>query len=251
MSALAILKKNWEDRPLTVALLAGGFFRLLAVIFSKGFGMHDDHFLVVEAAQSWVDGYDYNDWLPGPGHTIPSGHSFFYVGLHYLLFKGLSFLSITDAQTKMYIVRFLHALLSMWTIVLAYRIVFHYSSSKKQAGMAALLMALLFFMPILSVRNLVEVVCVPFLMYATWLLIRAETTGKTKFVLAAGLMAGLAFSIRFQCMFFIGGMGLYLLIKKRWLGTIVFGFAALFSITLIQGGIDYYNWGYPFAEVIE
>jgi hypothetical protein len=106
-------------------------------------------------------------------------------------------------------------------------------------------------MPILSVRNLVEVVCVPFLMYATWLLIRAEVSGKTKFTLAAGLIAGLSFSIRFQCMFFIGGMGLYLLIKKQWKWTVVFGLAALVSITLVQGGIDYYNWGYPFAEFIE
>ena len=24
--------------------------------------MHDDHFLVIEAAQSWVDGYDYKGW---------------------------------------------------------------------------------------------------------------------------------------------------------------------------------------------
>ena len=152
MNLLAILKKNWEEKPLMVALLAGGFFRLLAVLFSKGFGMHDDHFLVIEAAQSWVDGYDYNNWLPGSGATIPSGHSFFYVGLHFLLFKFLNFISITDAQTKMYIVRLIHALFSLWVIVLSYKIVLYYSKEKKQAGMAALLLALLFFIPNLSVR---------------------------------------------------------------------------------------------------
>lgn len=251
MTWITAIKKSWEEKPLMVALFAGGFFRLLAVIFSKGFGMHDDHFLVIEAAQSWVDGHDYNNWLPGSGATIPSGHSFFYVGLHFVFFKFLDLLSITDAQVKMYIVRFLHALLSMWTIVLAYKMVLHYSGKKQQAGMAALLLALLFFMPMLSVRNLVEVVCVPFLMYATWLIIKSEISGKTKHYLFAGLVAGLAFSIRFQCLFFIGGMGLYLLIKKQWKGAIVFGFATLFSITLVQGGIDYYNWGYPFAEFIE
>jgi hypothetical protein len=37
-------------------------FRLIAAIFSEGYGMHDDHFLIVEAASSWADGFDYNHW---------------------------------------------------------------------------------------------------------------------------------------------------------------------------------------------
>ena len=50
--------------PLQQLMLLGILIRLLSVIFSKGFGWHDDHFLVIEASQSWVDGYDYNNWLP-------------------------------------------------------------------------------------------------------------------------------------------------------------------------------------------
>jgi hypothetical protein len=38
--------------------------RLVAAIFAQGYFAHDDHFLVIEAAQSWVDGSDYNNWLP-------------------------------------------------------------------------------------------------------------------------------------------------------------------------------------------
>src|ERR1041384_3880885 len=103
-----MLRKYWQEKPLVCIMIAAAFFRLLAVIFSKGFGMHDDHFLVIEAAQSWVDHFDYNDWLP-PRATQPSGHSLFYVGLHYFLFKGLQAIGIFDPQIKMYIVRFLHA----------------------------------------------------------------------------------------------------------------------------------------------
>lgn len=249
MGLYATIKKSWEEKPLMVALLAGGFFRLLAVLFSKGFGMHDDHFLVIEVAQSWADHYDYDNWLPSSGAQHPTGHNFFYPGLHYLLFKGLDALSITDAQVKMYIVRFIHAVFSLWTIVLGYRITEHYSN-KKQAGMAALLLALLFFMPMLSVRNLVEVVCVPFLLYSTWLIIKAEKKQRLLLFLTSGLMAGLAFSVRYQAMFFVGGLGLYLLIQKQWKGTILFGLGAVFCAFLTQGIIDWYNWGYPFAEFI-
>ena len=45
--------------------------RIVAAIFSPGYGMHDDHFLIVEASASWVDGFDYNHWLPwSPGSRV-------------------------------------------------------------------------------------------------------------------------------------------------------------------------------------
>ncbi|MCC7502787.1 MAG: hypothetical protein IT229_09680, partial [Flavobacteriales bacterium] len=73
----------------TSLLLVALVPRLLAAFFAGGYFAHDDHFLVAEAARSWVDGFDYNDWLPWnqKGTPTPSGHSMFYVVLHYLLFK--------------------------------------------------------------------------------------------------------------------------------------------------------------------
>ncbi len=85
---LATLRRD----PLTALTLIALVPRLLAAVFSAGYFAHDDHFLVIEPARSWVDAADYNTWLPwnqGPDAT-PSGHSFVYVGLHYLLFRGLS-----------------------------------------------------------------------------------------------------------------------------------------------------------------
>jgi len=52
------LKNYFNTHPLRFAIFAGLLFRLMAVIFSKGFGFFDDHFLVLEAAQCWVDGTD-------------------------------------------------------------------------------------------------------------------------------------------------------------------------------------------------
>src|ERR1043165_2175178 len=99
-----MLRKYWQEKPLVCIMIAAAFFRLLAVIFSKGFGMQDDHFLVIEAAQSWVDDFDYNDWLPSITKTLThaSGHSLLYPGFHYFLFRFLEFIGMHDPQSKMY-----------------------------------------------------------------------------------------------------------------------------------------------------
>ena len=66
-------------------LIFGLVFRLLAAVFSEGYGMHDDHFLTLEASASWANDYDYNGWLPWSETSTgkPEGHSFTYVGLNY------------------------------------------------------------------------------------------------------------------------------------------------------------------------
>ncbi len=207
------LNKLWDEKPLFLIMTAAALLRMLSVLFSKGFGMHDDHFLVIEAAQSWVDNFDYNNWLPSSSST-PSGHSWFYCNMHFVLFKLLQVFGIYNPEVKMYIVRFLHALLSLITVYTGYRISEHLSG-KHVARMAGLLLAVLWFMPMLSVRNLVEVVCVPFLMLATWLLIKPLRISLWMNYALAGLIAGIAFSIRFQCILFIGGMGMVLLFQRN------------------------------------
>jgi hypothetical protein len=67
------VKTFYNVYPITFVLLIALIPRIIAAIFSKGYGMHDDHFLIIEASQSWVDGYDYNAWLPWtPGNKIHS-----------------------------------------------------------------------------------------------------------------------------------------------------------------------------------
>src|SRR3954466_15918992 len=109
------LKKRYDQNPFAWILFTAAILRLAAAILSKGYAMHDDHFLVIEPAQSWVDGSDYNYWLPTitKGITKATGHSLLYPGLHYLLFSFLQLLGMNDPQTKMYVVRLLHAALSM------------------------------------------------------------------------------------------------------------------------------------------
>ena len=175
MTLTNYIQKLWNSAPLALILIGAAFFRLLAVLFSKGYGMHDDHFLVIEAAQSWVDGRDYNYWIPSlsPQVTEPTGHSLLYPGLHYFLFRLLEGIGMFDPQAKMYVVRLLHALLSMTIVVMGYRLADRLQG-KGAAKIAGLLLGMLFFMPMMSVRNLAEFVCIPALLYASVIAVREE-----------------------------------------------------------------------------
>ena len=245
-----LIKKYWNEKPLALILFIAIILRLLAAFFSKGFGMHDDHFLVIEASQSWVDGTDYNRWLPSNAST-PSGHSWFYVGLHYLLFSILKIIHITEPQTKMLIVRILHAFYSLSIVYFGYRIA-EKLSNKDTAKKTALLLATFWFMSFLSVRNLSEFVCVPPLFAGLWMIIR-ETKNKNKFIyyILAGLIIGISFSMRYQTLIFISGIGLALLMMRKWNEFAGITFGVLLSIFIIQGITDTIIWGYPFAELKE
>ncbi|HLG35342.1 MAG TPA: glycosyltransferase family 39 protein [Bacteroidia bacterium] len=245
---LNAIKKLWDEKPLRLVLVIALFLRLIAAVFSKGYGWQDDHYLVIEAAQSWVDGTDYNKWLPAEGVTTPSGHSFFYPGVHFVLFFLLKQTGITDPQIKMYIVRFVHALFSMLIVFLGYKIS-ERLSNKKTAAYTSLLLAVYWFMPFLSVRNLVEFVCIPFLMLGVWTIMKAEENKKPMLqFLLAGIWFGLALNTRYQSALFIGGVGLALLIQKKFIPAFVIGASVACMFALIQLPVDYALWNRPFAE---
>ncbi|MDO9256826.1 MAG: glycosyltransferase family 39 protein [Bacteroidales bacterium] len=246
------IQKIWNENPLHLVMFVAIITRLLAAFFSRGFGMHDDHFLVIEVAQAWLDGIFVPGHLYGQALELtPDGHSLFYMGLHYLLFKFLAVFGIYDPLFKMLIVRILHALASIYSVWLTYKIT-EKLSSKKDAALAGLLMASMWFLPMLSVRNLVEIFCFPFTLAGIWYLINAELKKHPLLIyLLAGFILGLSISIRFQLIVYVGGVGLVLLIQRKWIPAFIFGFGALLSILIFQGLMDYFIWGYPFAEFIE
>jgi hypothetical protein len=252
------LKKYWHNKPLISIIVIALILRLLAAFFSQGYAMHDDHFLVIEASQSWADGTDYNNWLPESQKAlnpdiepIPSGHSLFYCGVHFVFFKCLQFIGINDPKNKMLIIRIIHALLSLIIVVMGYKITLKLTN-EKNARQVGLLLAVLWVIPFLSVRNLVEVVCIPFLMLGCWYLLIADSKkNPVKYILMAGLITGIAFSIRFQTAFFIIGMGLYLLITRKFKSFSFFCIGVIISILVIQGIVDMIIWHRPFAEFTE
>ena len=243
------LKTYYTRHPLRSILFTALLFRLLAVVFSKGFGWIDDQFLIIEIAQSWVDGTDYYAWLPATdGSHIPKGFSFFYVGLHYLLFQFLEWLHLFDPQGKMYVVRLLHALWSLLTVYFGYKITFTISD-QKTANKVGWLLALLWLFPFLSVRNLVEFVSIPLLMWGTFLVVQSGKSTKWTNWIWVGILFGLAFNIRIQTILFSGGIGLVLLLTNRWKAMLLMGLGLIGSIVVIQGGIDYLVWDEPFIQL--
>ena len=252
MNQIILRIKNYSNQnPLQFVLLVGLLFRMIAAIFSRGFGMHDDHFLIIEAAQSWIDNTDYNAWLPKEGQTMPTptGHSFFYTGLHYYFLKALTFLGILHPQIKMLLIRIVHAIYSLITIYCGFKITEKVSNTTiaKQVG---LFLALYWIFPFLAVRNLVEMACVPPLMIATWWIIKEEKVSIVK-ALIIGLVLGIAFNIRFQTILFTAGFGLALFIERKFITAILVGIGFLICAALVQGGVDLIIWKQPFVEFAE
>jgi hypothetical protein len=230
-----------------VALL----LRLVAVIFARGWGMLDDHFLVIEIAQSWIDHGNFNHWLPWDAENEgPTGHSFFYAGLHYYFFRFLEWLHLTDPQAKMLMVRAVHGAWSLVVVYLGYRIAGRLAD-EKAARFTGLLLAAFWFMPWMSVRNLVEVFAIPFLMISIWMLMNKDRKQAWWWILAAGFIAGIAFSVRFQTILLAGGLGLVLLLRREILQALLFGAGYLLAIVLLQGVVDFIIWQQPLAELTE
>ena len=227
--------------------------RLIAAIFSQGYGMHDDHFLVIEASGSWVDGFDYNRWLPWTegNRGMPEGHSFTYVGLNFLLFSFLKGIGIADPKILMLLNRLIHAVFSVLVVKYGFKIT-EKLSSRKNAVLVGWILALLWLWPFLSVRNLVEVVPIPFLMWAMWLLIKDhDELGKVNWqnYLYAGLLLGLATSFRYQIGVFAIGVAAFLFFKWKFKEFALLSGGVLIVFALTQGVVDYFIWGYPFAEL--
>jgi hypothetical protein len=222
--------------------------RLIAAIFSQGYGMHDDHFLIIEASSSWSDGFDYNNWLPWSekNRGAPEGHSFTYVGLNYIYFVCMKTLGVLDPKILMLFNRILHALFSLLILHFSYKIT-QRLGTQKQAITVGWLITLLWVLPFLSVRNLVEITCIPFMLWGMWLTIKNPTARN---FLLAGLLLGFAVSIRYQVGVFAVGMAAVYFFQKEFKGFIFFCLGVLLMFTLTQGLVDYLIWGKPFAEFL-
>lgn len=246
----------WKH-PLRIILLVALGLRMLAAWFSEGYLMHDDHFLVVEAAASWVDGEDYNNWFPGSqieagiSPVAPHPANFAYVGTQYLTILGIKSLGISDPKTIAFLLRILHGFYSLAVVFFTYRIALKIGGAN--AGWAAgWAMAALAIMPVLSVHQLVEMACIPPLLFAFERSLWGRGTWP-KWV-AMGLGFGLATGFRFQCGLVAVGWAVGHLLENRgqksaWLEATAVGALSLLTFTLAQIQ-DLFIWGRPFVQLM-
>ena len=64
-----------------------------------------------------------------------------------------------------------------------------------------------------------------------------------------GIVFGLAFNIRYQTSLFTFGIGLTLLIYKKWKEAAILSVGFLIAVAIFQGGIDYLVWKQPFIQL--
>jgi len=242
------IKAYYHSHPFRFILAIAFLVRLLAAVFSQGYAFTDDHFFVIEEAEQWMMGNGkVQDWLsPFISGEERISNSTLYTFFLYLFFQILHVFGIDNPETKMLLVRLIHSVYSLFTVYFGYKITVQLSN-KKAAINVAWMLGLLWFAPFLSVRNLVEWVCIPPLLYATFLSIKSET--RMQFFLV-GLLAALAFVIRYQTVLMTASIGVIIWYQKgfRLALPVLVGF--LFGAFIYAGVLDYFLFGVPFHELI-
>lgn len=236
------IKSFLIDKPTLSIILITTSINLFAIIFSKGYGMHDDHFGPIE--QPWEVLNNPELWK---NRGQPHAHSLFYPLLHFCLFKILYYLSFTDPQEIMYVVRLLHFIYHLIGILFLYKILTEIFDPKISL-ITILAYIQLWFIPFMNVRNLIEMVCIPPMVIGFWLLIKYPH--RVIAFLGAGAFFALAFTIRYQTLIITGTVLIYILTKDKLNFSLFFTSLVLFAL-LFQGLIDIYAWGYPFASFYE
>ncbi len=229
--------------PLRSILFVALIPRLIAAVFSQGYGMHDDHFGPIE--QPHIILHDSSYWTE---RTTPHGHSIVYPAIHYGLLLVIKTIGIDDPKFQMFIIRVIHALYSLLIVYFGYRIAQQYSS-QQTAVRTGLILALFWPLPFISVRNLIEVVCIPPLMGGMYYALKNDK--ESKYALWSGVLFALSFIVRYQTVIIPAVIVLIWLIQKKYKSVVLISVGGFFTALLIQGTADLLAWGYPFAAVIE
>ncbi|QMU30220.1 glycosyltransferase family 39 protein [Adhaeribacter radiodurans] len=233
--------------PLSLIMLFALVIRLLTAFFSGGYAFHDEHFDVIEIAQDWV--YGLPIWIYD---KIPPRHSMFYAGIHSIIFYSCEALGLMSPTGKMTVVRVLHALYSLLVVYYGYKIT-ELLSNQRNARLVGLMLALIWFIPFMSVRNLVEITCIPPYLAAFYLILKPETNNKRVIFgryFGAGALFALSFVLRYHILLFVVAVGLVLLYQKQWIKVIYLGLGFNLIAFFIQGTIDITFYKFPFHSVV-
>lgn len=221
--------------PIRTIILIGLALRLVAAIYSQGYAMHDDHFVIEDGPYQWFLP-DHGGWFH---RAEPPGHSVVYPSIIYAILSTCMNVGITDPQSQMLVMRILHALFATLAIPLAAAIA-RRVGSERSAQFAALLVAVFWVFPFMSVRNLIEMMCIPPLMAGVFLVLRRAST---RDLVLAGLAFAAAFMFRYHTAIIPATMVIVLAWQRQWRVASILAVACLVSVALTQGVIDLAVWG--------
>jgi hypothetical protein len=226
--------------------MVGAVLRILAAYWSEGYAMHDDHFVTVEPSYSWSLGLDYGGWIHQS--TLPENplfYNYLYPKILFLIFKlGHSF-GITSPKSLMLLIRLLHGLFSLVSVFFGYQIAKKLFTAQKAIQIAWIL-ACFWLFPFIGVRNLVEVVCIPFVMMGFYFVL---STTKNRLIIAA-LCFSIATSIRFQTILLPIGIGIAWLYLRQFYRLVLFVISYLVFFCLIDGTLGMYYFHQPFGHIL-
>ena len=238
-------KKLLNKITIRQILFFGFSVRLLAVFFSPGYAFHDDHFEMAELVFKWKNGLNFL-WTGSNVHVF----SLIYPGIIYLLFDVCRVVGINQPEDMMFVVRLIHALISLLSIYYAYLLTLRLTDKKNVAIVVALAIAFFWIFPFMSVRTLREFFCIPFCLIGCYYIADPKLTYRSIFL--AAIFFALSFCIRLQIIFIPFGIGLCLLFNRRYIKrAIVFGIAFVLAYMLTQGLFDFIYYGDPFASAKE
>ncbi|HOP06712.1 MAG TPA: hypothetical protein PLF13_05400 [candidate division Zixibacteria bacterium] len=192
----------WIERhPLLTVILIAIAVRAVAVVFSKGFIHSDDHYDTVMIAYDWLrNGFwganGFLRWRQEPSDMI--GRFPLYVMSLWAMMKALTLCGVQALNSMMYVVRAVHAAISLIPVWVAFKVTVWTTQSKRWGMLAALVVGLNFMMPFLGVRNLIEMVGGNIWMLTIIAVYQYERNRRESCLVLAGLAAGLAWMIRFQ-----------------------------------------------------
>lgn len=245
MSITERFRRAADEHPLGTILAIAAVARLFAVIFARGFMASDDYFVYLHVPWLWTRGIPY--WFD---MDHPSGFSIVYPGINYLIMVGSKAVGLTSPEGIMYIDRAIHAAWSLLGVALAYKLTELISEDRPTAFTAGLLAALFSFLPYGSVRNLPEMVCVPFVMAYLLTAERATRENGLRDAFLSGIAIGAAFVFRFQALAFGFGAGSVFLFRRQWKLLFLFAAGALLP-ALFQGTVDLIAYGKFFGTPLQ
>jgi len=227
--------------PFLTCLIVALLLRLIAVLFSRGFMASDDYFETVKIAYQGVQSGLTNAQGLLQWNTVQStniGRSPLYVLFLYSIMGVQNLAGIANLDSMMYLIRSIHALLSLLTIWFGYRYIFESTRDKDYALLGGLILGAHFLAPYLAVRNLIEQVSADLFVPAIFLAYKGVRDQRAQYLILAGILSGVSWMIRFNMALAILPIPFATWYLTRNLRPALYYSAGLLIIILFSGSLD-------------
>ncbi|MCQ2973845.1 MAG: hypothetical protein MJ211_03460 [Bacteroidales bacterium] len=248
-----MLRYILEKKPLLFCIWSAFAFRMVAVFFSQGIAFGYEHYVYVENSQMLLSGdITLTELLTSENQSFADhGYSLLYLLLNWLILQTGELFGIFDPQSKMFIIRLVHALASLLSVYYSYRIARTFSSRK--VGLAVgLAISMLWFEPYMSVRNFAECVSSILLLAGFYRIAKyKQLTFKYADDLFTGFLMGLGTSISYSSGIFVIGVFISFIIRENLKRALYFLLGSLISLFAFEGLVDIIFFNQPFYSIIE